>query len=68
MFKAQVEHIKSNSIAALQSNHQMREQEIINITKSMDRMGEDKTERLLDFGKLTGSTTRLPHPGENILK
>lgn len=68
MFKAQVEHIKSNSIAALQSNYQRREQEAINITKSMDRMGEDKAEGLLDFSKLTGSATRLPQNGESIFK
>ena len=47
---------------------QRREQEAINITKSMDRMGEDKAEGLLDFSKLTGSATRLPQNGESIFK
>ena len=67
MFKAQVEHIKSNSIAALQQSFPpYREQEIGNITRSCDRMGEPKTDGMVDFGKLTGSTRQL-QPGEPIL-
>ena len=55
MFKAQIEHIKSNSIAALQQNYAKKEQDIVNITRSMDRMDGN----LIDFSKLTSSSTKL---------
>ena len=44
---------------------------MIDITRSMDQMNEDKREQrenLVDFSKLTGSATRLPGNNENILK
>ena len=41
---------------------------MVDITKSMDRMTEDKIDRIVDFSKLTGSSTRLPAHNENILK